>query len=565
MPPGAGPGRGDGRHNSGDRLTNWAQNGLWGAVRDELAQKGFNLNLVGSTDPRYDTPGFDLKKALEFYVNGKSSKAYNSMIYDIRQGRKKKGDRQPPGRPLPNPVGGGGGGGGAGIIDTGSAAEGLIDPTSGMGPVDYESFLGMGGNVPGLVSVGTLMGRNPFGKGFGFNPVDYASAVTKQKYDPMYQAITNRIKQEQEMNDAAQGRIAAVYDPIAQQIQQRSAASQATDAAMAERLTQLAGSLGEGVGADAANLLGFMGGESQSNTASNEAILQDANRQKANMVMDFTAQKDQSVRDLRDQRLELNAARGDEYKANLLQGIQARQDLLTSAVANRGALFSQEMSRAMGRPTLAISNIQAQQAMDDLLRARQNGEIDRQTFNAQMQQLQQTAGMDALAARQMEQQLVMGDLGIQGAMLDLQNQGGQGPTSIGLMKPDQRSQLWQFLAGNYTSLNQSDPDTPVALNNTDAISALYEMALGSGAIQVGNERQRKDLLNWLRQMTGYRGNVNDLYKLAPGGGGYSGSGQATTSGGGGGNAAPAGPKVYRDKNGRRYRIGARGGRVYIDK
>ena len=100
-----------------------------------------------------------------------------------------------------------------------------------------------------------------------------------------------------------------------------------------------------------------------------------------------------------------------------------------------------------------------------------------------------------------------------------------------------------------------------ALLTADARTKLVAMAKGMG-IQ-GSDTQIAD---WIAQMAG--GKTAEQWRT----GAIRGSGKAKTVtrpknkgvNPAKGSAVPGMPGIYKDKNGRRYRVGARGGKIYID-
>ncbi len=526
------------------QLREFARQGMWGPLRDALRTTyGFNLDPIVRANSIYNKKGKDLDSAWRFLLSGGSARAWNSANAMPDEDRRTR----PGGAAAPNgPVANAGPSPAPPSAGAGAAAYD-VDPFA-VANVDYSPFQIMGGKVPGMVSVGSLMGRNPFGKGFGFDPIDYAKAIIAQKYDPQNVAITNQIKRERELGEAAPGRLNEIYDPYIEQEKRTVQERQGVDQSLAEKYAALATQMGADPSSASAGTAGYLLGEGQSNYRDLQGRVEEGVRTKSDTLAEFTAASDSRVRDLQDARLQLNSTRGDDYKAALIEGINQRMGLQTQAIANRGALFSQAMTQAMGGPTLATANIQAQMAMDELLRARQAGEINTNQFNLQLEQARRAGVIDDLTIQQMQQELA----------------GGAGGPSADITKmaAGDLTNAWNYLVDNFTGLyGQWNEDTGTnglpagALLTADARDKLVSMARGMGI--EGTDAQIAD---WVAQMAG--GKTADQWRTGIIRG--SGKGKTVPKPGAGKGKGSKGGKVYTDKNGRRYRVGARGGRIYID-
>jgi hypothetical protein len=405
----------------------------WGMLRQLLRQHGWNLPDFRPGDKGFNQKGAGLARAADFYMRGKNPQDFNEFqaMLNARNAppARNPGQGAKP-KPKPAPRGGGGAAGGG-------AFAGMVEDIPGVtSDTQYLPFSGMGGEVPGLIKVGTLMGRNPFGPGFGFNPAEYARNVTDAKYNPQLVSMANQIKLEQELSGAAEGRLNAAYDPLIQKMQEGADKRLAASTGLRDSVLAMAGDLGglggQATAAAAANQAGMASDLSQIGFSDDMSRKESAARDKANVLAGFLAERNSAIRGVRGERDELLAGRGADYRQALIEGMGLRSNLQEQAIGARGALLNQNMTKALGESTLAQSNIQAQSMMDEMLRARGMDKRERREFLAQMSQF--------------DQQSMMNDLQMQGMVQDLQGQPGLN-MPVNQMKAEQKSELWSYLLG----------------------------------------------------------------------------------------------------------------------
>lgn len=479
MPQGAQDGRGSGG-DAGRAIDVWARTGNWGAVRRALAQLGYQMKDIKYGQKGYNVKGNRLDSALRFYKSGGTPMDWNqAMGMPDEDARTAPGHAAAPNGPVARASGGNPSGGTAGLDITGDS---LAIP-----PINYQDVGALLGQAPSMVSVGTLMGRNPFGPGFGFNPTDYANAVTNAKYKPLLQSLTNQITSEKELQDASVGRLNKVYDPLIEQTKQGAERSQQFNQNLAQVYGNLANQVGGGspLAGDIAGGVGYLGDMAKIGFNDDMGRVETAARTKADVEAEFLANSNQNIRDTRDQRSEVLAGRGDDYRASLIEGMNQRSNLQTQAIANRGALYNQSLTAAMAPSTIAQSGLQAQGMLDDLIRARQSGEIDQKSFNLQLEQARRAGMID--------------DLTIEGMRRDLIGANTNG--NITQMKPDELTQAWSYLVNNYAGLNgqvdENGANIPPDFHDPAALQAMIQMARGMGI--TGND---KDIENWVRRNLG---------------------------------------------------------------
>lgn len=318
------------------QLAAWQKTGHYGKIGKFLSQQGYK---VGKVDGVWDTT---LHSAFNAYQRGMDPAQW-TVFYNRVHGQPVKAAKSNPAASAA-----------AATTDTGGFNTSIPVPSA---------------NGVKLPSIASILGTQamPY-----LNPDIYAQTKAGAQYDPLIQQLGTQRKTTAAMIPQIAQAIDAAYNPAIQSQQAAGAANaQAATSAesgltgMAAKLAaSLGGTGGAALAAAAQNQIGNIAGQAQNqsalDTAAGNNIVRDVGQAKARTTNEY----EKALQAIDQATTQATGDRANAVASGLVEGAQFRQQLLSAALANRGAEVNQDaLAQMSGLQSQAqvLSNMQAYQ------------------------------------------------------------------------------------------------------------------------------------------------------------------------------------------------------------
>jgi hypothetical protein len=320
------------------------------------------------------------------------------------------------------------------------------------------------------------------------DPKVYANNQANSQFNPVLKGLDLQHSRASLIRSQSGANIRSAMQPALDAYKTQAATNAGTSAnagagiaAMAQQLAQGLGTSGNNAGLSntAGNYGGLVAAQGATQARSDAQGLTSAQSKVAQMQANRQSELTNKMMDIDKAMLDAKRAKADTYTKAFTEGMGLKQQMIGSALANRGSMINQDVLQAMAPEQLKGSQLANKQAAQNLVWQNIQG--------------QQGVEMNAMQMKSLKQQL---------------SAAGANTTSFFANTPDQKAQSLQGLMGQY--IDPSSGGWRSGFNAEAVVNSMYRQMkqLYPGTAKKNSGKMRAAINDWVKSYNGVSNSSN---------------------------------------------------------